>query len=157
MAANSASFTYQDYQALRGRQHTETLFREFCSTLGNITREDGDRLLPVTDGQNELDRFLQRQKFGTHTVPDPEFDFELTGKTVREVEMECRNHVPPRNLSDHLMNRGNKIYYTLGYNLNPGEIQWVELSRPEASEYAQELSEMIFLDHANNEIGRAHV
>ena len=150
MAANSASFTYQDYQALRGRQHTETLFREFCSAFGNITNEDGDRLLPVTDGQNELDRFLQRQKFGTHTVPDPEFDFELTGKTVREVEMECRNHVPPRNLSDHLKNWGNKIYYTEGYNLAPGEIKWVELSRPEASEYAQELSEMIFLDYANN-------
>ena len=96
------------------------------------------------------DEVLQRlqQVHGADTPaapPDPTFDFELTGRTIKDVEAYCtENHL---NLAAMTMSRGQKLYYNDRYD--PHNQNWVELSRPESTDYKQEFSELVYVDPSN--------
>jgi len=79
----------------------------------------------------------------------PTFEFELQDNiTVKQAEQRCREQPEPLPFPDFIQSKCGRAYFNSA--LDREAPQWIELSRPEASEYQTELSELLFLDTENS-------
>ena len=76
-----------------------------------------------------------------------DFDFELGGTSLAQVRQHCtQNHLDFEHMT---MSRASKLYYDANYDRN--NRNWMEVSRPDASDPITELQELMYLDSPANQ------
>lgn len=132
-----------DYTRFSAEFDLQQALRTLCTTLQAAAQADGTILLPqsTADTLGPLDQLLKDLKIENPTA-QPNFAFQCPGVTLKSVEQHCLEN--GLDLDEMTMHKGNKIYYNRTFDEDTPE--WVELSRPEASDPAHELNELIFLD-----------
>ena len=132
-----------DYNHFKAQHELRKAIKGLTTALREATDDHDDPIFQAEDGANRpFENLLRTLNITDEAAPAAEFDFEHNGLTLREVEDRCAE--------DHLdfmavtQQRGPKTYFNQACNNQPA--QWVEISRPEASDSTQELSELIFLD-----------
>ena len=124
------------------RYETEDKFKKLCDFLAAQKDEDDQPLIPNDDSETGIKTLLKLLKI-QKPAEETAFTFTLNGKSIQDVEAECAE----RNLQfpNRVKQVCNRMYYNNNYAAGGAE-NWVEMSRPEASDSLQELSELFYLD-----------
>lgn len=166
-----------DFSSFRSQYELQTAVRLIVNSLRNANQNQdvaNDRVFAAQNEDQQPFEEVLRALNINEVAQEEQFDFELNGRTLAEVETECiQNQVDFMGITQ---NRGNKLYYNaaagrvaeaaavarraagVGARLGAAAVaqaepppipEWIELSRPEAADPMQELSEIIFLDNKN--------
>jgi len=134
-----------DFTKFELKFEQDNKLQTICSFLHKINTDVNTPLIPDDETETGLKTLLK----ALNIAKPPEqnlFQFQLTGKSIQEVEAECAtNNVQ---FPDRIRQVCNRMYYNSNYTAD-GPPNWQEMSRPEAADYIQELSELFYLDTDN--------
>ena len=138
-----------DYNSFRVQHELHNVVRSLASHLREARGAHNAQIFPTVQGQPlPFADLLQELRIEETQEVEITFNFELTGVTMEEVAQHCRDD--ELDFMTFTSNRGNKLFYNSTYDED--QPNWVEMSRPEASDANNELSELIFLDPKNSVI-----
>ena len=143
MASNSTTFDYKEFKSSFENAQTLKVITDLLSRRDCFANLPAGALQPLTDR-------LEKLNMGNVQPPAAEFDFELPDiVTIDDVTRLCRDRrvdgvAAPVSEIDMTMTHINRVYYNDNFDIdNPN---WVQCSRPEASDLNSEVAEMIFHD-----------
>jgi hypothetical protein len=141
-----------DYSEFKTQYDLKQSILQLSRVLTTQTAADGRPIFTDAPG-TPLHQLLADLQIRPRAAP-PTFAFELTQNiTVKQAEQQCREHrddngqPEPLPFPDFIQSKCGRAYFNSA--LDAEHPQWIELSRPEASDHQTELSELLFLDTEN--------
>jgi hypothetical protein len=135
----STPFDFNEFKTQYDLKNSLSQLTTFLSTARN---PNGQRILPA--GPNDPLTNLIKTLNLSPAQDMPQFDFELQNVTIRTVEQLARDNNRP--ILDCIKSTCGRAYYNRNLDRPNNPEDWVEMSRPEASDHNTELSRLLYLD-----------